>query len=174
VDVGGHHRELDAGILQELLDPVLLRGADPDQVGPVAGQVPQPADLVGWHEAGSQHLSFGDLAQPDRVQHVGLRAPRQVTNVLGVDQPRVQPVRLEQVERRPHVVAGGFHHHPLDPQLDQPVGQVAQRADHGRVRGHLLDPAFPTARRWEPDTAHDLGLPDVQRGDPLDDLLIVF
>jgi hypothetical protein len=31
-DVAGHHRELDLGVLQQLLDPVLLRGADRDQV----------------------------------------------------------------------------------------------------------------------------------------------
>ena len=29
------------------------------------------------------------------------------------------------------------------------------------------------ARRREPDAAHDLGLTDIQRCDPLDDLLIV-
>jgi hypothetical protein len=32
--------------------PLLLRGAHRDQVGAVAGQVPQPPDLRWWHEAG--------------------------------------------------------------------------------------------------------------------------
>ena len=34
-DVGGHHRQLEAGILEQLLHTLLLRGPDPDQVDPV-------------------------------------------------------------------------------------------------------------------------------------------
>ncbi len=35
-----HHGELDAGVFEELFDPVLLRGAHTDQVDAVAGQIP--------------------------------------------------------------------------------------------------------------------------------------
>jgi hypothetical protein len=45
-----------------LLGP--LRG---DEVDAVAGEIAQHPDLWGWHEAGSQHLPFSDLAQPHRV-----------------------------------------------------------------------------------------------------------
>ena len=83
--------QLDLGVLEELLHPVLLRGAHRDQVGPVAGQVPQQPDRRGRHETRAQHLPFGDLGQPHRVQPVGLRPARQVLDVAGVDQPRVQP-----------------------------------------------------------------------------------
>ena len=93
-------------------------------------------------------------------------------DVLGVDQPRLQTMGLEQVERRPPVVAGRLHHHPLHPQPDQPVRQLTQRGDHRRVGGNLLHPALAICD-GEPDAAHDLGLADIQRCDPLDDLLVV-
>ena len=37
--VRGHHRQLQAGVLEQLLHPVLLRGAHVDQVDAVAGEV---------------------------------------------------------------------------------------------------------------------------------------
>jgi hypothetical protein len=77
-----------------LLDPLLLGGAHPHQVGAVAGHVPQPADRRRWHEAGPQHLPLGQLAQPHRIQLVGLGPPRQVLDLAGVDQPDLKPVRL--------------------------------------------------------------------------------
>jgi len=42
------------------------------------------------HETRSQHLTFGDLAHPDRVDPVGLRPPRQVLDVARVDQSRLR------------------------------------------------------------------------------------
>jgi hypothetical protein len=51
---------------RQLLHPLLLGGAHADQVGAVAGQVPQPPDLRWRHEAGAQQLPLGDLTQPDR------------------------------------------------------------------------------------------------------------
>ena len=74
-DIGGDHGELDARVFEEFLDPVLLRGAHTDQIDAVAGQIPQPADRPRRHETGPQHLPFGDFAQPDRVEHVGLGPP---------------------------------------------------------------------------------------------------
>ena len=41
------------------------------------------------------------------------------------------------------------------------------------MRGHLLHPALPAARRGQADATHDLGLADVQCCDPLDDLFVV-
>jgi hypothetical protein len=171
-DVAGHHRQLDLRVLEQLLDPVLLRRAGGHQIDPVAGQVPQPADL-GWrHEAGAEHLPLDDLGQPDRIQLVGLRPAGQVLDVAGVDQPRVQPVRLEQIERRLPVVAGGLHHHSGHTQLDQPVGHHQQRTGHRGVGVDLLPPAA-AALTGHPDTADHRGLADIQGGDALDDLLVV-
>jgi hypothetical protein len=164
----------DAGVLEQFLDPVLLRGTDPDQISPIPCQVPQPANVGRRDEAGPQHLPLGDLAQPHRIKPVGLRPAGQVLDVLGVDQPRIQPVGLEQVERRPPVIAGCLHHHPLHTELDQPVRQLAKRRDHRRVRRHLLHPSLAAVCGWETDAAHDLGFADVQCCDPLDDLLVVI
>jgi len=75
-DVGDHDAELDLGVLEQLLDPVLLRGPRRDLVGPVPGQVAQHPDRWRWHEAGAEHLPLGDLAQPHRVQPVRLRTSR--------------------------------------------------------------------------------------------------
>jgi hypothetical protein len=48
-DVRGDHRQFDQGILEQLLHPVLLRGAHVDQVRPVAGQVAQRPNLGRGH-----------------------------------------------------------------------------------------------------------------------------
>jgi hypothetical protein len=58
---------LNQGVLQQLFDPLLLRGAGRDQVDPVPGQVTQDPDRWRWHEAWPQHLAFSDFTQPDRV-----------------------------------------------------------------------------------------------------------
>src|SRR4051794_34022560 len=71
-DVRDHRGQLDLGVLEHLLHPVLLRRAGVDQVQPIPGQVTQPADLYRGHEARAQHLPLGDLAQPHRVELVGL------------------------------------------------------------------------------------------------------
>ncbi len=114
-----------------------------------------PRIVAVGHETGAQHLPFGDLAQPHGVEHVGFRPTGQMLDVLGVDQPRRQPVSLEQVERCAPVVARGFHHHPLDTQLDQPVRQLAQRPHHRRVRAHLLNPPATAVAGRQPHTAHE-------------------
>ena len=99
-DVAGHRRQLDLGVLEQLLHPLLLRGTGLHQIDPVSGEVTQPADL-GWrHETGADHLPFGDLGKPHRVELVGFGPAWQVLDVLGVDQPRVEPLRLQQVEHR--------------------------------------------------------------------------
>ena len=82
-----------------LLHPLLLGGPHPHQIGAVAGQVPQPPDRRWWHEAWPQHLALGDLAQPHRVQPVGLGPPRQMLDVGGVDQPDLEPLGLQQIKR---------------------------------------------------------------------------
>jgi hypothetical protein len=47
-------------------------------------------------EAGPQHLPLGELAQPDRVQRVGLGTPGEVLDVTGIDQPGLEPVGFQQ------------------------------------------------------------------------------
>jgi hypothetical protein len=116
-----------------LLHPLLFGGADRDQVGPVAGQVPQLPDWLWRDERGAQQLPLGELAQPDRVQGVGLGPPGEVLDVTGVDQPGLEPVGFQQVEDPLPVVAGGLHDHPGHAQLGQPVGHDQQPAGHRLV-----------------------------------------
>jgi hypothetical protein len=48
-------------------------------------------------EAGPQHLPLGELAQPDRIQGVGLGPSREVLDVTGIHQPDLEPVGFQQV-----------------------------------------------------------------------------
>jgi hypothetical protein len=78
----------------QLLHPLGLGGADRDQIGAVAGHVPQPTNRRWRDEAGPQHLPFGDLGKPHRVQPVGLGPARQVLDVFGIHQPDLKPLGL--------------------------------------------------------------------------------
>ena len=49
-DVGGHRRQLDPRVLQQLLQPLDLTGAFPRDGGPGPGQVPELTDRLGWHK----------------------------------------------------------------------------------------------------------------------------
>jgi hypothetical protein len=166
--------QLDLGVLEQLLHPLLLRGPRGDQIQPITGQVAQPADLHRRHETRTQHLPLGNLAQPHRIELVGLGPARQVLHVLGVHQPRIQSLGLQQVEHRFPVIRRGFHHHPGHTQLPKPIGQPQQRSGHRRERGDLLRPPTGPGRARHPHTDHNLCLADVQRRNPLDDLLAVL
>ena len=100
--------------------------------------------------------------------------PGRCLTSLALTSHGLEPVCFQQVERRPPVVAGRLHHHPGHPQLAQPVRQRQQRAGHRGVGADLLQPPRPAVRAGHPDAAHHLGLADVQRRDPLDDLLVVL
>jgi hypothetical protein len=99
-EVAGDHTQLDLGVLQQLVHPLVFGGPGNDQVGAVAGQVPQPADRRRGHAAGPQQLPLGDLGEPDRIQPVGLGPPGEVLDITRVDQPALKPLGVQQVERR--------------------------------------------------------------------------
>jgi hypothetical protein len=126
-----------------LLQPLLVAGAVGGQVGTQPGVVPQPADLGRRDERGSQHAPLIQLAQPHRIQLVGLGPARQVLDVTGVNQPHHQAAGLQQIHERPPVVGGGLHHDPLDPLADQLVGQLQ---DLLGGRADLPDPGAALAR----------------------------
>jgi hypothetical protein len=104
----------------------------------------------------------------------GLGPPGQVLDVFGVDQPGFEPSGFQQVERWFPVVRRGLHDHPGHPQAGQPVGHRKQRAGPGGIGLHLLQPPPPVVLIGDPDAAHQLGLADIQRRHPLDDLLVVL
>jgi hypothetical protein len=96
-----------------------------------------------------------------------------VFDVAGVDQPRLESVRLQQVVDRFPVVRGGLHDHTRDSQFGQPIGHPQQRTRHRGVRHHLLQAPARAPVIRHPRTAHHLGLAYIARRDPSDDLLIL-
>ena len=81
---------------------------------------------------------MGDqIADPLGVLDVGLAA-RDGFHVLGVQQPRLDPVGgLQQVVQGLPAGAGGLHAHDGDPQLQQPVPQHKQVLRHRREGADL-------------------------------------
>jgi hypothetical protein len=108
LDVGGDRVELDPSVLQQLLEPLGLPTPLGDGPGPIPGQVPQPADVSGRHEAAPQQTALEQLAQPGRVTGVGLAA-RQVLHVPSIRQLQLERPRLQHVPDRLPVHTGGLH-----------------------------------------------------------------
>ena len=140
VQRGRHRRHLDQRVFEQLLQPLPVPGAFPGQIDPQPGVVAQLPDRRRRHERGPQQPFLGELGQPHRVELVGLGPAGHVLHVAGVDQLHVQPGRLQQVVPDPPVVRGGLHGDLLDPQLDQLIGQVGDRAGGGLHVPHLADP----------------------------------
>ena len=114
------------------------------------------------------------LREPDCVERVGLRTPRHLLHLAGVDEPDRDAARLQQVDKRAPVVGGRLDHDPPDPLPGQLLGE---RGD--RVRRRLDVPDLGDAPAWDRDVrdacAHlSGGLGDIDRGHPLDDLLVLF
>jgi hypothetical protein len=168
-DVADHARQLDLGVFQQLLGPLLLPGALLDQGAPVPAQIPQLPLPRRRHERRAQHPPLGQLAQPDRIQPIRFRPARHVLNIPGVDHPAFDRV-FEQVKRRLPVRRGGLHHAQTHPLADQPVPQFQQRPGRRRIRAHLLTAPPRPALVRHPHAAHQLSLADIQRSHSLHDL----
>src|SRR6266550_5014850 len=117
-DVGGHGRQLDQGVFEQLLHPLPDPGPVGGNVDTEPGVVTQVADLGRGYERGPQHAPFGELGQPYRVELVGLGPARYLLDLVGVDQPHVQASRLQQVVERPPDYRCGLQHDPLDALAD--------------------------------------------------------
>jgi hypothetical protein len=124
-DVGGDRVELDAGVLQGLLDALTLRGVGLDEPLAVTGQIPQLTDRGRGHEAAPQQPVFQQLGQPGGVADIGLAAGEDL-DVAGVDQQQLEACPLEHVPDGLPVLAGGLHHHLGDLLGGQPAGQRLQ------------------------------------------------
>jgi hypothetical protein len=109
----GDRAELDAGVLEGLVEPLHLARALLNLGLAVKGQVTQLADLPGRHETRAHQPVLEQLADPLGVAHVRLAA-RDVAQLLGVQKPAL-PVVLEQVVDRPPVDAARLHPDELDP-----------------------------------------------------------
>ena len=172
--VGEYRRDLDQGVLEQLLDPLLDPDTVDDQIEPGPGQVPHPAHRLGRHQRRRDHRALRQLGQPHRVDLVGLRPARDVLGLRGVDQPHRQPGRLQQVVERAPVVRGGLHHHPLHPLAAQVITQLDQRRGARPHRPHLGHPPPRDRRVRHPQTHHPAGLGHINRRDPFHDLLVLI
>lgn len=123
-DVRRHHRQLDRGVLQQLLQPARVTRAVPHHLQAVAGQVAQLTDLRRRHKRRTQQPMLEQLGDPLRVLHIGL-ATRHRLHVSGVEQPALHPLTL----LRAHKLAPDCattsagrprHSHSPDPASDRP------------------------------------------------------
>ena len=165
-------RHLDQRVLEQLLQPLPVAGAFAGQIDPQPGVVPQLPDRGGRHEAGPQQPLLGQLGQPDSVQLVGFRPSRDVFHVAGVDQLHRQPRRFEQAIPDPPVIRCRFHGHPVDPVHHELGGEFGDRAGRGRHIPHPAGPSTSSILR-RPDTYLARRLGHIDRGDPLDDQLVL-
>lgn len=133
-----------------------------DEHGAGPGEILQLPEGLRRDERGPDHGAFGELGQPDRVQHVGLRAPGDVLHIARVDEPAVQSAGLRQVEERAPVRARRFHDDPLDALADQPVTEFQDRIGGRGDVPDLLDAPAKIARLL---TANELTVIEVDRPD---------
>ena len=84
--------QLDPGVFQQLLQPLVSRPRSRVDRGAGAGQVPQRRiGAGGTNEPGHQPV-LAELSQPGRVRHVGLAAG-QGLDMRGVEQQACEPGR---------------------------------------------------------------------------------
>src|SRR3546814_3957030 len=67
-------RQLEPGVLEELLQALDLLATSPDLGLAVAGQLPQTPNIRWRHKARTDHPMSSHIRQPLRVGHVGLRS----------------------------------------------------------------------------------------------------
>ena len=174
VQRGGDRRNLDQGPLQQLLQPGPLPGPVVHQVGAQPGVLPQPPDVIRWHEAGLEHAALGQLRQPHRVLLIGLGPPRHVLHRPGVDQLHRQARGLQHRVPDPPVLAGGLHGDDLDALAAQVIAQLGDRVHRRAHRPHVHHaPAGPVLIR-HPGAHHPGRLRHVHRGDPLVNPLVLL
>jgi hypothetical protein len=90
--------------------------------------------------------------------------------MLGIEQPAGESFGFQEVEHRFPVIAGGFHRHQLHPFTAQPIGQLQQRPRQCRVLADLLAAPSGLVLVRHPQTSHQAGLTQIQRGYPLNQL----
>ena len=173
-DVGGDRVQLDASVLQGLLDPLALGAMGLDEPLAVADKVPQLPDLRRGHEAAAQQATLQQLTQPGGIADVGLAAGQDL-DVAGIDQQQLQPALRQHIPTGLPVLPRRLHHHLGDALGLQPVRQGLQAGGERRVGADLLaaTPATPTdtSSIRDADAGHHLVLADIQRRGPFHDQL---
>ena len=89
--------DLEVHLGEGFLQVLHVAGTITDEVGPMAQERTNGADLFGWTEAGAQQADRVEVLEPLTVAHVGL-APGEVFTMPGVDQTDFQSRRLRGFE----------------------------------------------------------------------------
>ncbi len=158
--------QLDAGVLQHLLQALDRPCALLDLRLAQTGQVAQPPDLQGRHEARAHQPVLDQLTDPGRVDHVRLAAG-DVAQVAGVQEPALE-VRLERVEDRAPVDACRLHADQRDAEALEPVGKRLQPAERGREAARLLL-ALPAALGRQAYGCHHAVAVSIETGTAFDE-----
>ena len=95
-DLRRHRGQLDAGVLEGLLQALDLPGPGFDLGLPVAGDVAEFPDLCRRHEARTDHAVSRDVGEPLGVREIAL-ASRHVLYVLRVAEPQLVEQPFEAV-----------------------------------------------------------------------------
>ena len=104
VQFRGHRRHLDRRVLEQLLQPLPVAGAFPDQILAQPGVVTQHPDRRRRDETRPQQALFGQLGQPDCVEFVGFGSAGHVLHIPGINQLHIQAGVFEQVIPNPPVI----------------------------------------------------------------------
>jgi hypothetical protein len=165
--VGGDQGELDAGVLQGLVDPIHLRGPLLGEGFAVAGEVAQLADGLGRDEARLQEPSRQEERKPGRVDRVGFAA-RDVLEVTDVHEHHLE-VGFEHVVDGLPGDAGRFHCDIGHSEAAEPVREREQVGRRRAERRHLLGTSSGAV--GEPGADEELRLTHVDAGAALDQLI---
>ena len=121
-DIGDDVGELEVHLLEGFLHVLNLAGAALNQVGPVADEGAQGADVFGGTEGGAEEAVGVKLLNPLAVEDVGLAAG-DVLDVTRVDQVNLETLFFEDFVDGNPVDAGGLYGHGVDATGVEPVGQ---------------------------------------------------
>ena len=152
---GGHLHEASSGV--HLASPITPRwlAATPEPESETASRrsSPRPRPPDGTAAAFARPgLAPRGHPQSTPRRRQALRALARVLHLR--HQPNLQPVPpTSPCTLMSHVVRRRFHHHPLDPQLDQPVGQPDQRPMCSTRCGCARS---PNARCYDPASCRQL------------------
>ena len=155
--IGQHRGELDVGVLQDLVDPVLVANHFAHRLSPRSRQIAQLPDRSRRHEARRNQPVCQQIGNPGRIVHVAL-ATRNVAHLLGIGQDQRKAL-IQHVPHRLPVNPGRLHRYVRDAQALQPIAQRHQLARRGAEPAHLL---HHLATRKDPRACHHFGLVNVE------------
>ena len=168
--VGDDVGQLDVHLRQRLLHVLHMPGLGLEQHLALARQCAQHAHLLGRTEGRAEQAVGHQLLQPLAVQDIGLAA-RDVLHMPRVDQEHGEAARLQQLEQRDPVHAGGFHRYGIHAAGLQPFGDGVEVDREAGELAHRLVVAVGR-HGYEVRCAADVdaggvGVSDRQRGSGL-------